>query len=100
MIPAALLLIALAGVVVIAIGAPFLRPSAALDVGTQEEQARRELLERRDATLAALQELEQDRAAGRLTQADFEQERLALRAEAVVLLRRLDGETFEREDAV
>ena len=96
MIPAVLVLVALVAVAVLAIGAPFLRPSTSLELGTQQEQARREALERRDATLAALQELEQDRAAGRLTQHDFEHERLALRAEAVELLRRLD----EREDGV
>ena len=96
MIAAVLVLVALVAVAVLAVGAPFLRRPTSLELGTQQEQARREALERRDATLAALQELEQDRAAGRLTQADFEQERLALRAEAVALLRQLD----EREDAV
>ena len=92
MIPAVLLLSALAAVAVIAIGAPFLRPSTPLELGTREEQERRELLERRDAALGALQELEQDRAAGRLTPSDFERERLALRAEAVELLRQLGDE--------
>ena len=94
MIPAVVLLVVLAAIAVLAIGAPFLRPSTVLELGTQEEQERRELLERRDAALGALQELEQDRAAGRLTQVDFERERLALRAEAVELLRQL-GERLD-----
>ena len=100
MIVAMVALLVLAAGVVALVGQPFLRPSAALEVGSDGEQARRELLERRDATLAALQELEQDRAAGRLTETDFERERATLRAEAATLLRSLDADAAVDRDRV
>jgi hypothetical protein len=49
------------------------------------------LLERRDAALQALQELELDHQAGKLTDTDAERERQTLRDEAVAALSELEG---------
>jgi hypothetical protein len=49
------------------------------------------LLERREAALQALQELELDHQAGKLTDEDAERERRTLRDEAVATLAELEG---------
>ena len=49
------------------------------------------LLERRDAALQALQELDLDHQAGKLTDADAERERQVLRDEAVAALAELEA---------
>ncbi len=49
------------------------------------------LLERRDAVLHALQELELDHRAGKLTDEDAERERRTLRDEAVATLAEIEG---------
>ena len=57
---------------------------------TPPDAERLALLERRDAALQALQELELDHQAGKLTDEDAEQERRTLRDEAVAALAELE----------
>lgn len=56
-----------------------------------EDRRRLELAEARDAAYAALRELEEDLRTGKVVQADYEEERLRLRAEAAAALRGLDA---------
>jgi hypothetical protein len=58
-----------------------------------DEQQRRlaDLRERRDAAYAGLRELEVEQRTGKLTDADYEAARAALRAEAVEALRALEA---------
>jgi hypothetical protein len=59
---------------------------------TSPPDARRlALLERRDAALQAIQELDLDHQAGKLTDEDAERERRTLRDEAVAALAELEG---------
>jgi flagellar biosynthesis/type III secretory pathway M-ring protein FliF/YscJ len=58
---------------------------------TAPDARRLALLERRDAALQALQELELDHEAGKLTDEDAERERQTLRDEAVAALAELEG---------
>ena len=58
---------------------------------TSPDARRLALLERRDEALQALQELELDHQAGKLTDADAERERRTLRDEAVAALAELEG---------
>jgi hypothetical protein len=81
-------LLALALAVAAAVGWPLVR-----ERGTEASapDARRlALLERRDAALQALQDLDLDHRAGKLTDADAERERAALREEAVAALAELE----------
>jgi hypothetical protein len=87
-------LVVLAAAVVALVALPLVRERT---VETSAPDARRlALLERRDAALAALLELDLDHRAGKLTDADAERERATLRDEAVgalAELEALDGET-------
>ena len=58
---------------------------------TPPDAHRLALLERRDAALQALQELELDHQAGKLTDEDAERERRTLRDEAVATLAELES---------
>ena len=90
MIPVVILLVAAA--VLVFVAAPLLR----VDAAQAEEQSRRigeasELQSRHDMLLAALKDLEDDRATGKLDDADYESLKTRLTAEAVeVLFHRLD----------
>ena len=84
-----LVLVALAATVVVLVAWPLVRErSAELSAPDAERLA---LLERRDAALQALQELELDHQAGKLTDEDAERERQILRGEAVAALAELEG---------
>jgi hypothetical protein len=86
---AVIVLLALAVGVVVLVAWPLVRERA---VETGAPDARRlALLERRDAALQALQELELDHQAGKLTDGDAERERQTLRDEAVAALAELEG---------
>jgi hypothetical protein len=89
-------LVVLATVVVALVALPLVRERT---VETSAPDARRlALLERRDAALAALLELDLDHRAGKLTDADAERERATLRDEAVgalAELEALDGATAD-----
>jgi hypothetical protein len=58
---------------------------------TSPDAPRLALLERRDAALQALQELDLDHQAGKLTDEDAERERKTLRDEAVAALAELES---------
>ena len=89
MLLAVIALLALAVGVVALVAWPLLRERG---IETSPPDARRlALLERRDAALQALQELELDHQAGKLTDADAERERRTLRDEAVAALAELEG---------
>jgi hypothetical protein len=89
MLIALLVLLALGVVVVALVAWPLVRErSAELSAPDAERLA---LLERRDAALQALQELELDHQAGNLTDEDAERERQILRGEAVAALAELEG---------
>jgi hypothetical protein len=89
MLLAAIVLVALAVVVVGLVAWPLLRERA---LETAPPDARRlALLERRDAALAALLELDLDHRAGKLTDEDAEAERVTLRDEAVGALAELES---------
>ena len=89
MLLAVIVLTALAVGVVALVAWPLLRERG---VETSPPDARRlALLERRDAALQALQELELDHQAGKLTDADAERERRTLRDEAVAALAELES---------
>jgi hypothetical protein len=86
-----LVLVALAAAVVALVAWPLVRERS---VDTTAPDAQRlALLERRDAALQALQDLELDHRAGKLTDEDAEQERQVLRDEAVAALAELEGLT-------
>jgi hypothetical protein len=82
-------LVALAATVVALVAWPLVRERSA-DTTAPDAQ-RLALLERRDAALQALQDLELDHRAGKLTDEDAEQERQVLRDEAVAALAELEG---------
>ena len=88
---------------VVAVASPFLRdPTTASDVvGEPGEQERRrlELAEARDRALAALQELEADHRAGRVTDEDYRAAVGPLRREAAQALRGLDEGRQEQPTA-
>jgi hypothetical protein len=89
MLLAVLVLLALAVAVVALVAWPLLRERTA---ETSAPDARRlALLERRDAALQALQELDLDHRAGKLTDEDAERERQVLRDEAVAALAELES---------
>ena len=89
MLIAVLVLLALAVAVVALVAWPLVRERV---VETSTPDARRlALLERRDAALQALQELELDHRAGKLTDEDAERERRTLRDEAVAALAELES---------
>ena len=90
MIPVVILLVAAA--VLVFVAAPLLR----VDAAQAEEQSRRigeasELQSRHDMLLAALKDLEEDRATGKLDDADYESLKTRLTAEAVEVLKQLDA---------
>ena len=101
------LALALAALVVIAcvvaVALPFLRdPSPRTDlVGEPDESERRrlELSEARDRALAALQELEADHRAGRISDEDYRVTVGPLRREAAQALRALDDGGQEQPTA-
>jgi signal transduction histidine kinase len=85
---AVIVLLALAVCVVALVAWPLIREHT---VETSSPDAHRlALLERRDAALQALQELELDHQAGKLTDEDAERERQTLRDEAVAALAELE----------
>jgi len=89
MLIAVIVLLVLAAGVVAVVAWPLVRERA---VETVPPDARRlALLERRDAALQALQELELDHQAGKLTDEDAERERQTLRDEAVGALAELEA---------
>jgi hypothetical protein len=89
MLIAVIVLALLASAVVALVAWPLVRERAA---ETSAPDARRlALLERRDAALQALQELELDQQAGKLTAEDAERERRTLRDEAVAALAEIEA---------
>jgi hypothetical protein len=89
MLTAVIVLLVLAVGVVVLVAWPLVRERG---VEVKPPDARRlALLERRDAALQALQELELDHQAGKLTDEDAERERRTLRDEAVATLAELEG---------
>lgn len=101
---AALVLAALLAVAaVVAVALPFLRePEPAGDiVGEPDvfERRRLELAEARDRALAALQELEADHRAGRISDDDYRSLVGPLRREAAQALRALDAGRQEQPSA-
>jgi hypothetical protein len=98
MLIAVIVLLVLAVGVVALVALPLARErSAEL---TAPDAPRLALLERRDAALQALQELDLDHQAGKLTDEDAEHERKTLRDEAVAALAELEalGGASERPD--
>jgi hypothetical protein len=88
MLTALLVLLALGVAVVALVAWPLVRERS---VELNAPDARRlALLERRDAALQALQELDLDHQAGKLTDEDAERERKILRDEAVAALAELE----------
>jgi hypothetical protein len=89
---AAIAVALLVGVAVVAVAWPFLAPERGRpeDRLSEADRHRIDLLERRDATYAALRDLEQDHRTGKVTGDDFRAEREELRREAATLLRELD----------
>jgi hypothetical protein len=93
---AVIALSALAVLVVALVAWPLVRERV---VETTAPDARRlALLERRDAALAALLELDLDHRAGKLTDEDAERERVMLRDEAVAALAELEALDAEPAD--
>jgi hypothetical protein len=89
MLVAVIVLLMLAVAVVGLVALPLVRDQTA---ETAPPDARRlALLERRDAALQALQDLELDHQSGKLTDVDAERERQTLRDEAVATLAELEG---------
>jgi hypothetical protein len=86
---AVIVLLVLAMGVVVLVGWPLVRERAV--EMTAPDSRRLALLERRDAALQALQELELDHQAGKLTDEDAERERRTLRDEAVATLAELES---------
>lgn len=89
MLVAVIVLLALGVAVVALVALPLMRERAA--EASSPDARRLALLERRDAALQALQELELDHRAGKLTDEDAERERRTLRDEAVATLAELEG---------
>ena len=88
--PAAVIVLIVLAVGVVALVAwPLMRERGV--EATPPDARRLALLERRDAALQALQELELDHQAGKLTDEDAERERQTLRDEAVTTLAELEG---------
>jgi len=88
MLLAVLGLLALGAAVIALVAWPLVRERT---VETTAPDAQRlELLERRDAALQALQDLELDHQAGKLTDEDADRERQILRDEAVAALSELE----------
>ncbi len=94
MLAAVIVLFVLAVGVVALVAWPLVRERGA--EASPPDAHRLALLERRDAALQALQELELDHQAGKLTDEDAERERQTLRDEAVATLAEL--ESLERGD--
>ena len=84
---------ALAVAVVVAVAWPFVSPErGSPEPGLSPLDRRRiALLEARDAAFAGLRDLEQDHRTGKVTDADYEQERRRLRADAGEAIRELDA---------
>jgi hypothetical protein len=99
-IPALVLAAILVVAVVVVVALPFLREPEPRDdvVGEPGSRARRrlELAEERDRALGALQELEADHRAGRVTDEDYRASIGALRREAAQALRALDAHEQEQ----
>jgi hypothetical protein len=89
MLIALLVLLALGVAVVALVAWPLVRERSA-ELSAPDAQ-RLALLERRDAALQALQELDLDHQAGKLTDEDAERERQILRDEAVAALAELES---------
>ncbi len=88
MLIALLVLLALGVAVVALVAWPLVRERS-VELSAPDAQ-RLALLERRDAALQALQELDLDHQAGKLTDEDAERERQILRDEAVAALAELE----------
>ena len=95
---AALVAVAVTGAVV-AVAWPFLSPERGLPEQSLSERERRRLglMERRDAAYSGLRDLEQDHRTGKVSDADYADERGRLRAEAAEALRGLDQLDSERQ---
>lgn len=95
-----LIAVALLAVAVGWVVAPLLRPDAAAVERTSATLSlARELESRREQLLASLRDLEDDRATGKLDEADYTSMRAHLEAEAVAIMRKLDDveATHDRE---
>ncbi len=93
--------LALGGAAIAWVVAPLFRKDAA----EAENVARRlgesaDLASRREMTLAALKDLEDDRATGKIGESDYEQLHAKLTARAVEIMKRLDELEAERGGAV
>jgi hypothetical protein len=89
MLIAVIVLVVLAAGVVALVALPLIRERGV--EMTAPDAPRLAALERRDAALQALQELELDHQAGKLTDEDAERERKTLRDEAVAALAELEA---------
>ena len=84
---------------VVAVAWPFLSPERGLPEQSlsERDRARLALMERRDAAYAGLRDLEQDHRTGKVSDADYADERGRLREEAAGALRGLDQLDSERK---
>lgn len=83
----ALVILIVAGAA-LAVAYPALRRPAA--TGAESNDEAEELVQRKDRVLASLREIESDREAGNLSEADYEALKREYEAEAAVILRKLD----------
>jgi hypothetical protein len=97
----ALLLLVISAVVVLVVSAPLRSRGAG---GGRSQQRRDELLASREAKYREIRDAELDYRTGKLSRADYEAIDAALRAEAIEILDRLEGEgglgpgTLEQQD--
>ena len=91
-----LLIVIVVALIVVIVGAP-LRRRGVEEAGENAERA--ELEARRDAKYREIRDAELDHRTGKLSDADWRAQDRALRAEAVDILRRLDGLGFSDDSA-
>jgi hypothetical protein len=88
----AFIVAALAVVVALIVLAPLFRPDAAqAERASNALSAEQDLTSRHAMALAALRDLEDDRQTGKIGDADYAQMRARLEAQAIELMKRLDG---------
>ena len=102
MILGTILILLLAAAALAFVMAPLLRPERphANESDEASLDALRELHARQQMLLAALKDLEDDRATDKLGDSDYEQLKQRLSTEAIEVMRRLDAAELEREQAL
>ena len=102
MIPGTVLVVLLATVALLFVMAPLLRRGGP-EMSESDEASLaslRELHARQQMLLAALKDLEDDRATDKIGDSDYEQLKQRLSTEAIEVMRRLDAAEHEREQAL